>query len=121
MSTSYDAIIRAFRVCDGFGGPTCDSLWWRTNGEFAPVTLLANCNDLFHWACADCEPITDDNIQVLEAASSELNAISDKFRSFSVSLFCCRIRNMRPQAPYYKYIDADVRHLFDACGPARVE
>jgi len=34
-----------------------DELWWRTDGQYAPVTFFAMCSDFFDWATADCEPI----------------------------------------------------------------
>ena len=37
----------------------------------------------------------------------------------SPSLFCCRVRKMRPQGAYYKYIDKEVWHIFDEAGPER--
>lgn len=35
-----------------------DAIWWRTDGEYAPVTIFVNCSDLFWWAHADVEEVT---------------------------------------------------------------
>src|SRR5207249_10926238 len=36
-----------------------------------------------------------------------------------ILLFCCRMRNMRPQGAYYNSIPKNIWHLFDACGEER--
>lgn len=41
-------------------------LFWRTDGEYAPITFWINCNDFFFWGCADMEDLTPDNIDVLD-------------------------------------------------------
>lgn len=115
--TTLDLILRAFRVFDGFSGPASDGLWWRTDGEYAPVTLLVSCNDLFQWASAECETLTAENVGVLEATHAELLAIDRELGRFADILFCCRVRGNRPQHPYYKHIDERLHGLFDACGP----
>jgi len=92
----------------------CSDIFWRIDGEYAPITIFANCNDLFYWGCADAEEITEDNIDIFEQSykDSEDNG---------VELFCCRVRKMRPQEPYYKYINENEHHLFNECGPERKE
>ena len=32
-------------------------LWWRVDGEYAPVTFLVTLSDVFRWASADAERI----------------------------------------------------------------
>ncbi len=91
----------------------CDGLWWRTDGEYAPVTFMVNCNDLFFWACSDAEVITEDNISEFEQAYKDIDS------PYAQILFCCRVRGMRPQKPYYKHIPEKFHKLFDSCGPER--
>jgi hypothetical protein len=45
-----------------------ESLWWRTDEEYAPITFFINCNDAFWWGSADAERITEANIGILEQA-----------------------------------------------------
>mgnify|MGYP001473367429 CR=1 FL=1 len=45
-----------------------DSLFWRTDGTYAPITLFIRCNDLFYWAMADLEEITPENVRELALA-----------------------------------------------------
>lgn len=118
-----DLILRAFRIFDGFSGPSGDSLFWRTDGKYAPLMLGVNCNDLFHWACSDLEQLTPENIGELERATEDIKAVTNDGDYHDAGiLFCCRARKMRPQTPYYKYIDdPKVKALFDACGPPRTK
>ena len=62
--------LRVLRIFDSFDGPSSDSLWWRTDGEFAPVTFLVKCSDEFYYACADLERLTPENIEAALEASS---------------------------------------------------
>ena len=57
-------VIRVLSVFNNFDEPDCEELWWRTDGEYAPVTFLVNCNDIFFWACSDCEEITRENVEI---------------------------------------------------------
>ena len=91
---------------------SCDDLWCRDDGEYAPLTIFVNCNDLFFWGCSDCETVTAENINTLE------QAYKDSKNNGGI-LFCCRARAMRPQGAYYQYIEKGEKHLFDACGPDR--
>lgn len=100
------------RVLSATAFDNCQDVWWRVDGEYAPVTMLVNCNDVFYWGCADAEAITQENIGVFEQSYKDSETHGEV-------LFCCRVRKMRPQGAYYKYIDADEKHLFDDCGPPR--
>lgn len=91
-----------------------EDIWWRCDGEHAPITVLVNCNDLFYWACADAEKLTEENLDIFEKAHA------DDPKNGSL-LFCCRVREMRPQKPFYDYLDKDKHHLYDECGPIRNE
>lgn len=115
----FETIRRAFAVFNGFDGPGNDELWWRTDAEYAPITLLVSCNDLFFWGCADCEILTPDNIGDLEQAVKDAAAISDKCHSFAHLLWIARIRGMRPQGACYKYFPTELHELFNQCGPER--
>ena len=100
----------------------CDDLFWRTDGEYTPVTLWINCNDLFYWACADLEEITPDNIELLEQSLKDVDEAEDRrYSVYGPQLFCCRFRKMRPQRPFYRGMPEKLKPLFDACGPERNE
>ncbi len=51
-----------------------------------------NCNDLFAWACADCEPLHWSEIKPAYAA----------WREGRLARWCCLHRGMRPQWPIEK-------------------
>lgn len=113
-------LLRFFRLTAHY--EACDSFWWRTDGPYAPyapVTIFANCNDLFDWACADCERVTPDNIGLLEQSFADAAAAADCGEAWGDSLFCCRVRKMRPQGAYYRNLPKELWPLFDACGPER--
>ena len=94
------------------------SIWWRCDGEFAPVTFFVNANDVFEWACADCEILTPDDLPALRQAISEVRAIDEAKKDEGFTLWVARKRGMRPQRPAYPK-DERIRALFDACGPER--
>jgi hypothetical protein len=100
------------RILSATAFNNCDDIWWRVDGEYAPLTIFVNCNDLFFWGCSDAETITIDNIGIFE------QAYKDSIDHGGL-LFCCRVRGMRPQGAYYKYLDDAEKPLFDACGPER--
>lgn len=115
-----DLILRAFSVFDGFAGPSPEGLWWRTDGDYAPVTLLVDCNDLFVWGSADAETLTEQSINVLESAAEDMRALHPRGDFDQAGLlYCCRMRKMRPQGAYYKHIEKPWWPLFNACGPER--
>ena len=97
----------------------CDDVWWRTDGDYAPVTFLVNCNDLFYWACADAEAITKCNIDALDQAFKDALESHKYGCCHATLLFCCRQRGMRPQGAYYAHIPKELWPLFDSCGPER--
>lgn len=118
--TDLDLVVRAATVFNGFDGPSSDDLWWRTGDEYAPITLLVNCNDFFAWGCGDCEEVTKDNIAVLEQAAKDIAAVTaDGDYKDAGLLFCARVRGVRPQGAYYPHLDKETWPLFDACGPER--
>ncbi len=102
----------AIRVLKATGFDWTGNLFWRSDHEYAPITMFVNCNDLFYWGCADAEEITEENIGLLEEALVVDN-------TYGADLFCARSRKMRPQQPCYKGYSEEIKKLFDACGPER--
>jgi len=110
-------ILRVLRI---FSEIDCtDALWWRLDGEYAPVTFLVNCNDFFDWAAADCERLTPDNVETLERAVADCRANGLMASVYAADLFCARVRGQRPQKPCYKDMEPAAVALFNACGPER--
>ena len=112
---------RVLAIYDGFDGPTADGeLWWRTDGEYAPVSFFAICNDQFWWASADLEPITPENVHLLEQAVADCRAVDPVTGVCdATALFYCRARGMRPQGAFYGNLNKELWHLFDEAGPPR--
>lgn len=97
-----------------------DDLWWRCDGAYAPVTFFVNCNDLFWWGCADLEEVTPENLPVLEQCIVDCGSVRNlDCRIYATSLFCARVRKLRPQGCCYPE-NRDLWPLFDAAGPERV-
>ena len=114
---NFDTVIRAFKIFNGFDGPSSDELWWRTDEEYAPLTLFVNCNDLFWWGCSDCEELTPDDFDDLEAAIADAAKAGDKHNGHL--LWVARKRKMRPQGACYAYFTDSAHELFHQCGPER--
>jgi len=99
-----------------------DNLMWRTDSEYAPITFFVNCSDLFWWATADCEQLTPENLPLLKQAVADVKAALGKEffveGSAACDLFCCRVRSLRPQRAVMDKMDARLKPLFEACGPA---
>lgn len=94
-----------------------DSLWWRTDGEYAPVTFFAKTSDVLSWGMADCEPVTPETLPLLQAAVADCVAVGERRGALcGIELFACRIARRRPQEPAYPQ-NRDLWPLFDACGP----
>jgi len=74
------------------------------------LSLELSCSDVFFWGCSDCEDITSDTLPVLEQSVKDADCDG-------ILLYCARKRKMQPQGAYYKYIETENWHLFDACGP----
>ena len=91
---------------------------WVTDKNNRTVTFYLNCNDLFYWACADCEEIGLDDLPAL-AECLRIDSI------YGNDLFCCRKRGMRPQKAFYSLRGVqetpDLIKLFNECGPERCE
>jgi hypothetical protein len=96
-----------------------DEVFWHATGGFKAPTILVNCSDFFAWACADAQPITQENIDHLRAAIDECEAVPEfEGVGWIGLLFCAKARGMRPQGCAYPKHHA-VAALFDACGPKR--
>ncbi len=93
-----------------------------SRGEDARVEVNINISDLLAWGCADCEPITPENLSVLEQACDDLEHVPgiswQDAAKWATSLWGCRVRISRPQSAYYDIIPKELHHLFDACGLA---
>lgn len=113
-------VLRVLRL---FGQTDCTGeLFWRTDGDYAPITFFANVNDVFFWGCTDNEKITPDNIAEAEKAVADVRDITGKTGWSTdaawVNLFAARLRKDRPQGAAYPS-DERLWPLFDACGPER--
>lgn len=98
----------------------CSSLFWRYDKD-DELAFFITCNDVFYWGTADVEELTPDNIAVLEQAISDVKDTNENAEEWATDLFCARIRGMRPQRPYFKYLDdkPKLQALFLAAGPER--
>lgn len=95
------------------------SLYWRCDGEYAPIKFFINCNDVFAWGCADSEEITPENLSALKQAIEDCNKIIPNYGPiYGGDLFCARTRKFRPQGAAYPS-KKELWPLFDACGPER--
>ncbi len=113
-------ILRVFKAFDDWCGADKDSLFWRTDGEYAPISFFVNCNDLFYWGTADTEDLTPENIGILEQTTVDCRAVDPVIGCLrATDLFCCRIRRERMQGACYQHLDQKYWPLFDACGPVR--
>lgn len=99
----------------------CDDIWWRTDDEYAPLTLFVNCSDVFCWGTADAEEVTPENVAIMEQAYADCRAADPRSGYiYGSMLFCARVRGMRPQGAAYPGEDHKALWpLFDACGPER--
>lgn len=94
----------------------CGEVWWRCDGNYAPVTFLANCSDTFWWATADAEPITPENLAAFKQAIADCGDREE----WAPALFAARVRGMRPMRATYRDVkDERLVALFNACGPER--
>ncbi len=94
-----------------------DMLFYRMNPNNR-IGFYVICNDVFHWASADLEEITEQNVEELRLAIAESLGHSGN-ASDGVILFCARMRKLRPQGAYYKHISSGVWPLLNEVGPER--
>lgn len=81
----------------------------KSNGGESTIALFVGCNDLFYWACADCEPIppVTYGIGKNEAAFWQLYDLVREHGPRGASLWCCLRRGMQPQRPIRERWKAD--------------
>jgi hypothetical protein len=112
--TPYEAaeVFALFAEADDFD---C-GVFWRVDmspGANREMRLFAQCNDLFHWATADAEEITADDVPLLRQTLDDLKPLRAEYELGN--LFAARKRKLRPQEPCYKDMDPPVAALYDAC------
>lgn len=111
--TPYEAaeVFALFAEAEDFQG-----LFWRidmTPGRNREMKLFAMCSDFFHWATADLEEITAEDVPLLHQVLGDLRPLDAEYELGH--LFAARKRKMRPQLPCYKDFDPPVAALYDAC------
>lgn len=109
MSSFAEDVIRLMLKYDA----TDELCWSVVEGELEAGVI---CNDLFHWATADMEPITHDTLGELQQAYEDATTAGDMF--YGDMIYASRHRKMRPQGAAYPRNTA-IWPLLDACGPAR--
>lgn len=70
----------------------------KSNSGRDGIMIAINCNDIFWWAFADCEPFTYGDIEALYHASKE---------KWGIIKWVCLKRGMRPQHPVEDMIKKD--------------
>lgn len=97
-----------------------DAIFWRCDGEYAPISFFIRCNDVFHWGCADAEPVTLGTLPVLRQAFEDCKKAEPVAGVvLAPDLYCARVRKMRPQFAYFRNIGREIKLLFEAAGPER--
>jgi hypothetical protein len=98
-----------------------EEIWWRMNKDNREeLNIYANCSDFFVWGCSDVEEITQEKLPILREVKKEMDSLSISDHEIEYGLlFCAKVRQMRPQGAYYKYLKEETWPLFDACGPIR--
>lgn len=114
IMTPHEAaeVFALFAEADAFDS----ALIWRVDmasGAARETRLFAECNDLFHWACADFEEIAVDDVPLLRRTLDDLKPLSAEYELGH--LFAARKRGLRPQRPCYKDMEPAVAALYDAC------
>lgn len=85
-----------------------ESILWNVECTKFYVT----CSDIFFWACADAEHITEEDLDDFEQALKESYV-------YGGALWCARKRKMRPQKVIYHDLSEEEKVLFNKCGPER--
>lgn len=109
----FDFVIKVLKIFEQ--NDDCESLLWSFDNE-ENISFFVNCSDLFFWACADAQEVTEENVSVLAKAYEDAKKAYEFGECYGSTLFCCRTRGMRPQKPYCKHIPQKLMPLFDACG-----
>lgn len=96
--------------------------WWRTDGSYAPVTILVNCNDFFGpGADAERIPRTQEALDALEQAYADCAAVKEPIHGrpdlfttqaiYGSLLWAARHRN---EGPWARKFPECLKHLFGA-------
>lgn len=110
--------LRVLALFAMFPNDCTEQLMWRCDGEYAPLTFMVNCSDVFAWACADAEIIEPGDIDDLKRAFADVRAADDCSMDEAPNLWVARKRRTRPQGAAYPKTPA-LWPLFDAAGPER--
>jgi hypothetical protein len=101
------------RIMEIFANARADLLWNITDGfpQFA-----VDCSSMFDRGSVDAEPLTPENLHILEQAVRDVQQIPGMADSdWGSTLFVARIRGRRPRGLFPEQLQA----LFDAVGPPR--
>lgn len=111
-------ILEVLRICAEH--ECCESVWWRTDEGYAPVTFIVNCNDFFS-PSADAELITPENLPEFRKAFEDcaaVDAANPGKSEFCVTraelLFVARVRKAFPWRRKYDKLPETMKPLFDA-------
>ncbi len=98
-----------------------DHIFWSFDEE-GHITAAINCNDLFRFASADQEAITQENVERWQRALMDMSRQGGFAGIYGCAYFACRERKQRPQKKYYRCIEERaVTALFDTCGPVETQ
>ncbi len=97
--------------------------FFESDAKATGIAFAINCNDLFAYACADCELITPENFQLLQDTEAELLKMGSApisgrpYVKWTGELFAARIRKARILDAYFTrgIIPPGLKPLFDAC------
>lgn len=65
------------------------------------LNVYVNVSDLFEWATADYEEVTEENLPALKQVIADIEAVSPRsVDGYATALFAARVRNIRPQGKY---------------------
>jgi hypothetical protein len=82
-----------------------------SSDEAGATMLLVNCNDVFMWACGDCEPVSTEDLWSLYN-----HVVLDSI--WGSAVWVCVKRNMLPQRPVYDAIQSTKTWDLDSFGLA---
>lgn len=88
---------------------------WLEDDTYAGRISYVDCSDVFWWGSTDAQEFDENTCADLETCF----AVCGNDYLVGTSLYCARVRKMRPQGAYYHYIPQQYWELFNACGPER--
>ncbi len=84
--------------------------WWRVDGEYAPITIIVNCNDFFGpGSDAECIPKTKEALDAFEQAYADCKVAGLSY--YGSLLWAARHRN---EGPWARKLPECLKHLFGA-------